>query len=443
MNRVLPLALALLASRAFAQAPASPAPSAPAAPAPAARVLGLDEALRLGLARQPQVRQAQASTEATRARVDQAFAPLLPQISGTASYQRSSSASTAALASSGFFSTTGARELYSAGLTGKLLVWDFGQTSGRWRAAQAIASGQADSEHGTAQAVALSIRTTYFDAVANKALLAVARETLANEEKHLEQTRAFVEIGTRPPIDLVQERVNLANARVRLIQADNAYATARVQVEQAIGVTDLGPWDIADTSLPPVPGEDAAPPVLLAEAIAARPELAALREQLRGQELTVRALEGGYGPSLGVQAGLTESGGKPDDLSSGWNTQVTLSWPLFQGGQTRGQVREARANATALDAQSEQLAQQIRLELEQARLSVRAAGATLGASEEAADAARERLTLAEGRYQTGVGSLLELSDAQVALTTALGQRVQSEFQLAAARSQLLRALGRP
>ncbi len=122
---------------------------------------------------------------------------------------------------------------------------------------------------------------------------------------------------------------------------------------------------------------------------------------------------------------------------------MTLSWPLFQGGQTRGQVREARANATALDAQSEQLAQQIRLELEQARLSVRAAGATLGASEEAADAARERLTLAEGRYQTGVGSLLELSDAQVALTTALGQRVQSEFQLAAARSQLLRALGRP
>jgi outer membrane protein len=81
--------------------------------------------------------------------------------------------------------------------------------------------------------------------------------------------------------------------------------------------------------------------------------------------------------------------------------------------------------------------------VEQARLGVRAARATLGAATEAADAARERLVLAEGRYQTGVGSVLELADAQLALTTALGQRVQAEFQLAAARSQLLQALGRP
>ena len=322
-------------------------------------------------------------------------------------------------------------------------MWDFGQTSGRWRAAQATAAGQADSERGTAQAVALGIRTTYFDAVAEKALLGVARDTLANEQKHLDQIRAFVEIGTRPPIDLVTERVNFANARVRVIQAENAYATARVRVEQAIGATDLGPWEVVDTTLPPLPGEEAAPEVLLAEAISARPDIAALEQQVRGQQLTVRSLEGGYGPSLGVSAGVTEAGARPANLSSGWNTAVTLSWPLFQGGQTRGQVREARANQTALEAQVEQLRQQVRLEVEQARLGVRAASATLGASDEAAQAARERLVLAEGRYETGVGSLLDLSDAQVALTTALGQRVQAEFQLASARSQLLRALGRP
>ncbi len=156
----------------------------------------------------------------------------------------------------------------------------------------------------------------------------------------------------------------------------------------------------------------------------------------------MRALQGGYGPSLGVQAGVTESGPRANDLSEGWNTQVTLSWPLFQGGLTRAQVREARANASSLGAEADLLRQQVRLELEQARLGVRAARATLVASDEAAEAARERLTLAEGRYQTGVGSVLELADAQVALTTALGQRVQAEFQLATARSQLLRALGR-
>jgi len=438
MMRALPLALVLLAAPAAAEAPA---PGAAAAAASGARVLGLEEALRIGLARQPQLRQAQANVEAARARVDQALAPLLPQVSGSAAWERSDDGR--ATTSIAGFDTGGARTSYSLGLTGKLLVWDFGQTSGRWQAARALAAGQSDSERATRAAVALGIRTTYFDAVAAKALVGVARDTLANTERHLEQIRAFVEVGTRPPIDLVQARVDVANARVRLIQAENGYATARVQVEQAVGATDLGPWEIADESLPPVPGEEAAPEPLLAEALAARPELAALSEQLRGQDLTARALQGGYLPSLGVSAGVTESGTWPEDLSSGWNTAVTLSWPLFQGGATRGQVREARANATAIDAQIEQLRQSVRLELEQARLGVRAAQATLGASEEAAEAARERLTLAEGRYQTGVGNLLELADAQVALTTALGQRVQSEFQLAVARSQLLKALGRP
>jgi outer membrane protein len=434
MTRALPLALALLT-----------APAAAEEPAPPARVLPLEEALRVGLSRQPQLRQARANVEAARARVDQTLAPLLPQVSGTASWDRSTSETSATLSRLGLPRTASGsttRETWSLDLTGRLLVWDFGQTPGRWRAARAVAASQSQSERATRAEVALAIRTTYFDAVAAKALVGVARESLENTQRHLEQVRAFVDIGTRPPIDLAQERTNVANARVQLIQAENGYATARVRVEQAIGATDLGAWEIADESLPAVPGEEAAAEVLLAEAIAARPELAALSQQLRGQELTVQALRGGYLPSLGVSAGVSESGPAADELYYGWNTSVTLTWPLFQGGATRGQVREARATATALDAQLEQLRQSVRLEVEQARLGVRAARATLGAAGEAAEAARERLVLAEGRYQTGVGSVLELADAQLALTTALGQRVQAEFQLAAARSQLLQALGR-
>jgi outer membrane protein len=429
----LAVALLLAAGRAGAQAGAPP------------RVLGLEEALRVGLSRQPQLRQAQANVQAARARVDQALAPLLPQLSGTASWERGES-DVGLSVTGGELGGSGGRDRYSLGVTGRLLVWDLGQTSGRWRASRALAAGQEDSERATRGAVALDVRRTYFDAVAAKALLGVARETLANTERHLDQVRAFVEIGTRPPIDLALERTNVANARVGLIQAENAYATARVRVEQAIGVTDLGPWEIADESLPAVPGEEGPPEPLLDEALAARPELAALSQQLRGQELTVRSLAGGYLPSLGVtgfvgSASTVETGRSPD-LAGSWSAAVTLSWPFFEGGSTRGQVREARANATALDAQLEQLRQAVRVEVEQARLGVRAAQATLVASEEASQAAREQLQLAEGRYQTGVGSVLELADAQVALTTALGQEVQAELQLAAARSQLLQALGR-
>lgn len=444
MNRALAVVVALAASPALAQetVPFTP-PAAPtqAAPPPAARVLTLDEALRLGLARQPQIQQAQANVEAARGRVDQALAPMLPQVTGTASYERTSGTAGQAV---NVFTGSGvnARDLYSLGLTGRLLLWDFGQTPNRWRASRASESGQEQSARATSLSVALSIRTTYFNAVAFKALVGVARDRLANEERHYEQIKAFVEVGTRPQIDLASERSNLANARVQLIQAENNYATSRVLVEQAIGETDLGAWDVADQTLAPIPGEEGAPDVLLQEALAARPDLSSLSRQIRAQELTVSSLQGGYLPSLGVSASVSEQGPRPSDLTEAWNTQLTLSWPLFQGGLTRGQVREAKANVSALDAQLETARQQVRVDVEQARLGFRAAVATVAAAKDASASAREQLALAEGRYRTGVGSVLELSDAQLVLTTALGQQVQAEFSLAVARSQLLRALGR-
>jgi outer membrane protein len=80
--------------------------------------------------------------------------------------------------------------------------------------------------------------------------------------------------------------------------------------------------------------------------------------------------------------------------------------------------------------------------VEQARLAVRASKAGLAAATDALANARERLRLAEGRYQTGVGSIIELGDAQLAATNAGGQRVRAEYDLATARAQLLEALGR-
>ena len=85
---------------------------------------------------------------------------------------------------------------------------------------------------------------------------------------------------------------------------------------------------------------------------------------------------------------------------------------------------------------------QVRLDVDSARLAVRAAKATIGASEDAVTSAKEQLRLAEQRYATGVGSIIELDDAQVAYSTAAAQLVQARYSLASARAQLLAALGR-
>ena len=113
---------------------------------------------------------------------------------------------------------------------------------------------------------------------------------------------------------------------------------------------------------------------------------------------------------------MNESGGSLGDLDFNWSAGVTLSWRIFSRLATRSPVRAARAILSATEAQAEAEAQQIRLDVTTAALTVRSAKAATLAAAEARRNAREQLRLAEGRYATRVGSSVELSDAQTAAT---------------------------
>jgi outer membrane protein len=139
---------------------------------------------------------------------------------------------------------------------------------------------------------------------------------------------------------------------------------------------------------------------------------------------------------------FTEAGVDLTNLTWNWNASINLTWGLFQGLLTRSQVKEAKANVNLVKSQTAIVINQVRVEVEQAQLQVHAARATLDAVGEALFNAQERLRLAEGRYQAGVGNIIELGDAQIAATTAGAQRVQAEYTLATARANLLKAIGR-
>src|SRR4029077_16982667 len=113
---------------------------------------------------------------------------------------------------------------------------------------------------------------------------------------------AFVNTGIRPQIDLAQVRTALANANVQLVAAQNNYAVSMAQLNQAIGMPADTTYALADSDLPPVPGEGSPPGALVTQALGTRPELAVLARQHDAQEKTVRALQGGYGPALTANA---------------------------------------------------------------------------------------------------------------------------------------------
>ncbi len=390
--------------------------------------ISLEQAEAMAHQHQPSLRQAHANTVGARARADELRGPLLPQATAVAGYQLG----------------TGNLPFgaYSAGLSGTLLVYDFGRTWQRYRAAQASQAAQEANEDASWLSVLFDLRSAYFGAGANQALVEVAKEALASQEKHLKQIEGFVEVGTRPEIDLAQARTLRANAKVQLITFQSNAAAARAQLNLAMGIERNTEFTVSDQVLAEVPGERTDLDVLMDEALKARPEFVSLQQQLRAQELTISSVRGGYLPSIGVFSGVALNNRVVDAPAVNWNAGVGLNWNFFSGFQTRAQEGQAVAVLEGLQAQSDGFRQQVRLAVERARLGVLSADESLAAAGEALANAQIQLRLAEGRYQTGVGTVLELSDAQLGLTQASAQAVQARFNLSSARAALLQALGR-
>jgi outer membrane protein len=480
----------------FLQAAPTPATAAPALPSPTAtgakpaatanrapsgRVLHLDDAVQVALKAQPLVHEAQAQTEGAVGQAEQGRAGLLPQFTGTALFEETNSSSistgatstlgtagtgttgtgttgtgttgttttTSAGSSSNFGSsiTSSPHGVASASISGTQLLYDFNQTPDKFRAAKRNVESFRASEKTTELSVLLSVRQAFFTAREDKALVYVAQETLQNETKHVTQVRGFVAAGTQPEIALATELTNFGNDRVALITAQNNYEIAKAQLNQSMGVVGDTNYDVAEEGLAVVAGEDGPDDRLIDDALKARPEIVAYEKMREANALTVSSLKGGYGPTISAigQVGVIDPSLQVANnyLGGYWSLGAQLVWPFFQGGLTVGQVHTAEANYNYVDAQLEAEKLQVRFQVEQAVLTVRATKASIDAANEALVNAREQLRLAEGRYQSGVGSIIELGDAQIAATAAAGQVVQADFNLSTARAQLLSALGRP
>jgi outer membrane protein TolC len=124
-----------------------------------------------------------------------------------------------------------------------------------------------------------------------------------------------------------------------------------------------------------------------------------------------------------------------------WQAGLTLSWFLWDGGKSAADAHVASANLTNTIAQRDELLVTLTSGLEAARAQIVSSRANVQASTEAVTAAQAQLKLADARYTQGLGSQIELADAQTAVTTAEGNLVSAEWQLADAWAALRRALG--
>ncbi len=401
----------------------------------------LAECIAIAVANHPSLKAAAASVVAGQQRVLQAASNYLPQVSANYAADRgNASAGGRARAGTNIRTASDTFNFYSTGVSLTQVLFDFGQTLEQIRAAQAMRESLEADQATQRQTVVLNAKQGYFNLLAARRLLAVANETVHQNQKQLEQAQGRFHVGLAPKFDVTRAQVQLATAELNQITARNNVSVARETLRNALGLTGPVDFDIVDTlDVHEVRISEAA---ALAAAYDNRPELQSLRAQQRATSEQVAALQKNYLPNL-TGNGTYNWTGSDYPLESSWNIGAAVNLSLFNGGLTTAQVGEAKAALAQLRFEEDLTRQNIALEVRQATLNLQQAAESIRVSEKGAQQARENLDLAEGRYRTGVGNIIELTDAQTAMTTADANHVQSLYTYQTAVAAVEKAMARP
>ena len=428
------LAAALLASPVRADDPAAALTAPPKT---------LAECVEIALAHHPSLGQAAAAVAAGDARVWQAGSGYLPHVDaayGATRQKTSLTARTGGSAGAGAGATTAAQffSFYDSNVGLSQVLFDFGQTLYGIRSAQASRRSLEADAATQRDAVVLGAKQAYFGVLAARRLRDVADETLRQAEQHLKLAQGRFDVGLAARFDVTQAQVQVANARLNQLTAHNNVAVALETLRNALGLRDPLDFDIVDTlDVHPALVDE---PSALAAAYDHRPELHSVQERQQALQAQIKSLQRSYLPSINGNAGYDWTG-TDYPLRSGWNIGATVNLSLANGGLTTAQIGEARANLHGLDFQEESLRQNIALEVRQDVLNLRQAQESIGVSQEGLRQADENLALAEGRYSTGVGSIVELTDAQTSRAGAAASAVQALYSYQTTLAALEKAMG--
>lgn len=399
-------------------------------------VLTLDEAVLTALANHPNLKAARERVGAQEAVVGQQMAAYYPTLNFFNSYRT-------AQTHEGNRSSPAAETYVSEGRV-NFTIYNFGKREGSVEAAREVLIATGHNYKATVDAVILGAKQAYYVLLGSQAIVRVREETVKNRELLVRQARGFYEVGTRARIDVARAESNLFNAQADLIAAQNAVSVSWVQLKNALGLRELAERPLVEEAI------ITSIPFTLEQAretaYAQRPELKSFEAQRRAQDQNIAVARRGHLPDINFDAAYgrrhdSDTGVNTFPLQPAWSVGLNLNIPIFDGFRTTNRVEETLRNYWVIRAQEEAQRQQVALDVEQSYLRLVELQERIKANEAAANAAKENLDLANGRYQVGVGSIIEVTDAQTLYTDSQTTYVRALYDYKIADAQLSRAIG--
>jgi outer membrane protein TolC len=405
----------------------------PTQPLYAAPPLTLDEALTTALKNHPQIIEARENLLGAEARTGQALANYYPQISFAADWNKGRSFLTAQ-------ESIKLTEVNIDALYLKQTIYDFGRTSGVVDVARNNREATDKALTVTRQDLTLRVQSAFYLILATEKQFIAVRETVKSREDIFRQAQEFFNHGIRAKVDVTRAEANLFAAKTALIRAENNREIARLELANAMGMPSLGERALAEPSQTPLSLPEKS--LSQQDAVRNRAELQQLAALKSGASANLKTAKGSYLPILSGTASVGYAAQNFPPNGNVWGVGLDLTVPLFSGFSSVEQVREATASINAIEARQNNLRLQIIKEVESAWLSGNEASARILSTQKEVAAANESKSLAEGRYQEGVGSIIEVTDAQSQALDAQTSNIQAFYDYYTALARLDRAVGK-
>ena len=403
------------------------------------RALTFPAAVNLALCRNPQTRSAWAVAHEQAAALGSAESAWLPSVSLTGQEARNFGPHadvTGNIVASG-------QNTADAAVNMTWTLYDFGARSGRIKSAHSLLDAAAATASSVAQQLVRTVVQVYYGVVAGDADLVAAKITEDVTAHSLEIARSLREGGVGTLADVLQAETAHGQAVLARIQAVAAAKSARGTLAVTLGLTAEEGFKLDPEPIPTeVPALTARMADLMAEAARQRPDLKAAQAQRDAAEANITVARAAGRPSIAIGAlhNFTSTTGIPNQNYD--QVGISVTWPLFSGFNVTYGVRQAQATLQAQEANLEQVGLSVTLDVWNGYYSLDSANQQLTATAALTKTADDNLQVALGRYQAGVGTIVDVLTAQTGASTARQLRINAELGWKVARAQLALALGR-
>lgn len=329
----------------------------------------------------------------------------------------------------------------SVSVTGKLPLYSGGKNQAKIKKAE-LGLEAADLETQRAQEdLKLSVIKAYYDALEAKKTIAVRQETVDKYQEHFTNVSQLYAAGSKARIDVIRSQVELSDARQNLIKAENSYEVSLAYLRNQINMNRSEPLNLT-TDFSYV-GFDKELGGCIDYAYSNRKDLLIDKNKLAQQEQSVKEAKAGYLPSLNLSLKVNQSNQFNPSSSDDYGATATLglSWNIFDSGVTNAQVRTAQNNLDIARLNLLKDKEDIDYNLRQSYYNMREAEKRFNSTQDAVQQAEEDAFIAREKYRAGEGLMLDIIDAQEALSKARLNYISAQYDYARYKAEVENAMG--